>query len=262
MKSVCKWRYQSPKEKLFLWLWAHCRGWIPYSSSAYHGNWDIFSPIQNGKQSITSEYGLVWWRSTWGKSWEVISRQRKALHGGEHPLHWHMASQPETFKTRGGQSSHQWKVNRSKAYNFCILGMEIPYPSHLLYPFLLAKCGGGTQFQPCRDSLLFFGVWKSPPPAWVPGWLLRVELTHPRLWHYPEITTIYFSLCIYKSPYCSDLVFAPINKAPLQIPNSHSLQLHFQIFIFAINTSLLKCQCCTLKIIIISSLIVSSNKWV
>lgn len=26
------------------------------------------------------------------------------------------------------------------------------------------------------DSYMFFGVWQRSPPAWVPGWLFRVDL--------------------------------------------------------------------------------------
>lgn len=51
----------------------------------------------------------------------------------------HMVSQPETgpFETRGGLSSHQWKVNRKKLYSFCITclrGNPVPSSSTLSLP--------------------------------------------------------------------------------------------------------------------------------
>lgn len=77
-------------------------------------------------------------------------------------------------------------------------------------------------------------------PTSLGTWMaIQSRSSHPGLLHYTELATIYFSLCIYKSLYCSDLVFTLINKGALQTPNSHSLKLYFQIFNVSVKMSVL-----------------------
>ena len=137
VRPVCKWRFQSlnPKTSYFLRLWTRCRGWFAYIRSVPIMATKISSSFwKEGRQCITSEYGVLWW----GRSSEVISKQRKALHGRVCWIspHRYLASQAETspFKTRGGQTSRQWKASRSKVYNFditCLRGNPTAWSSAL-----------------------------------------------------------------------------------------------------------------------------------